>query len=58
LPKPFAQAAIAAHPVLNIVINNAGVTLMGIFDEPLRRASCRMRTGRSKIRSPSYLPTS
>ena len=29
----FAQAAIAAHPVLNIVINNAGVVLMGTFDE-------------------------
>ncbi len=31
--KAFAQAAIAAHPVLNIVINNAGVALMGMFDE-------------------------
>ena len=29
----FAQAAIAAHPVLNIVINNAGVALMGSFDQ-------------------------
>jgi short-subunit dehydrogenase len=29
----FAQAAIAAHPSLNIVINNAGVALMGMFDE-------------------------
>ena len=31
--KAFAQAAIAAHPVLNIVVNNAGVALMGTFDE-------------------------
>ncbi|MES2193696.1 MAG: SDR family oxidoreductase [Pseudomonadota bacterium] len=31
--KVFAQAAIAAHPSLNIVINNAGVALMGMFDE-------------------------
>jgi short-subunit dehydrogenase len=29
----FAQAAVAAHPGLNIVINNAGVALMGRFDE-------------------------
>jgi short-subunit dehydrogenase len=29
----FARAAIAAHPGLNIVINNAGVALMGQFDE-------------------------
>jgi short-subunit dehydrogenase len=29
----FAQAAIAAHPSLNIVINNAGVALMGLFSE-------------------------
>jgi short-subunit dehydrogenase len=29
----FAQAAIAAHPHLNIVINNAGVALMGNFTE-------------------------
>ena len=29
----FAQAAVAAHPGLNIVINNAGVALMGSFDE-------------------------
>jgi short-subunit dehydrogenase len=29
----FAQAAIAAHPGLNIVINNAGVALMGLFNE-------------------------
>jgi short-subunit dehydrogenase len=29
----FAQAAIAAHPRLNILINNAGVTLMGQFYE-------------------------
>jgi short-subunit dehydrogenase len=29
----FAQAAIAAHPALNILINNAGVALLGRFDE-------------------------
>jgi short-subunit dehydrogenase len=29
----FAQAATAAHPALNIVINNAGVALMGMFNE-------------------------
>src|SRR4051812_45430373 len=29
----FAQAAIAAHPSLNILINNAGVALMGQFGE-------------------------
>jgi short-subunit dehydrogenase len=29
----FAQAAIAAHPGLNIVVNNAGVALMGSFGE-------------------------
>jgi short-subunit dehydrogenase len=29
----FAQAAIAAHPALNILINNAGVALMGAFSE-------------------------
>jgi short-subunit dehydrogenase len=29
----FAQAAIAAHPSLNIIINNAGVALMGQFGE-------------------------
>jgi short-subunit dehydrogenase len=29
----FAQAAVAAHPGLNIVVNNAGVALMGTFDE-------------------------
>jgi short-subunit dehydrogenase len=29
----FAQAAIAAHPSLNIVINNAGVALFGQFTE-------------------------
>ena len=29
----FAQAAIAAHPSLNIVINNAGVALLGQFSE-------------------------
>jgi short-subunit dehydrogenase len=29
----FAQAAITDHPGLNIVINNAGVALMGQFDE-------------------------
>jgi short-subunit dehydrogenase len=31
--EAFAQAAVAAHPGLNIVINNAGVALMGMFDE-------------------------
>ena len=29
----FAQAAVAAHPGLNIVINNAGLALMGLFNE-------------------------
>jgi short-subunit dehydrogenase len=29
----FAQAAVAAHPGLNIVINNAGVALLGQFTE-------------------------
>jgi len=29
----FAAAAIAAHPGLNIVVNNAGVALLGSFDE-------------------------
>jgi short-subunit dehydrogenase len=29
----FAQAAVAAHPGLNILINNAGVALMGTFSE-------------------------
>jgi short-subunit dehydrogenase len=29
----FAQAAVAAHPGLNIVVNNAGVALMGSFGE-------------------------
>lgn len=31
--QEFANAAISAHPALNIVINNAGVALMGSFDE-------------------------
>ena len=31
--QEFAEAAIAAHPSLNIVINNAGVALLGSFDE-------------------------
>ena len=31
--QEFAQAAIAAHPGLNIVINNAGVALLGSFNE-------------------------
>jgi short-subunit dehydrogenase len=31
--EAFAQAAIAAHPSLNILINNAGVALMGQFCE-------------------------
>ncbi len=29
----FAREAIAAHPALNIVVNNAGVALLGAFDE-------------------------
>ena len=29
----FAQAAIAAHPSLNILVNNAGVALLGQFHE-------------------------
>jgi len=29
----FAQAAIAAHPALNILVNNAGVALLGRFSE-------------------------
>jgi short-subunit dehydrogenase len=29
----FAQSSVAAHPGLNIVINNAGVALMGLFNE-------------------------
>jgi short-subunit dehydrogenase len=31
--EAFAQSAVAAHPGLNIVINNAGVALMGTFGE-------------------------
>lgn len=31
--QEFANAAIAAHPALNIVINNAGVALLGAFNE-------------------------
>ena len=31
--QEFASAAIAAHPSLNIVINNAGVALLGAFNE-------------------------
>ena len=31
--QDFAKAAIAAHPSLNIVINNAGVALLGAFNE-------------------------
>ncbi len=31
--EAFAQAAISAHPGLNIVVNNAGVALLGQFDE-------------------------
>jgi short-subunit dehydrogenase len=31
--EEFAQAATAAHPGLNIVVNNAGVALMGMFGE-------------------------
>jgi short-subunit dehydrogenase len=31
--EDFAQAATSAHPDLNIVVNNAGVALLGQFDE-------------------------
>ena len=31
--QDFATAAAAAHPGLNILVNNAGVALMGTFDE-------------------------
>ncbi len=31
--QAFAQAATAAHPGLNIVINNAGVAMLGLFNE-------------------------
>jgi len=31
--EAFAQAAISAHPGLNIVVNNAGVALLGQFNE-------------------------
>ena len=31
--QDFAQAAIAAHPSLNILVNNAGVALLGAFGE-------------------------
>jgi short-subunit dehydrogenase len=31
--EAFAQSSVAAHPGLNIVINNAGVALMGTFGE-------------------------
>src|SRR5690349_10843278 len=31
--EAFAQAAVAAHPALNILINNAGVALLGQFGE-------------------------
>src|SRR5215208_6385927 len=31
--EEFAQAAVAAHPGLNILINNAGVALLGSFNE-------------------------
>jgi short-subunit dehydrogenase len=31
--EDFAQAAISAHPGLNIVVNNAGVVLLGQFNE-------------------------
>jgi NAD(P)-dependent dehydrogenase (short-subunit alcohol dehydrogenase family) len=31
--QDFAQAAVAAHPGLNIVVNNAGVALLGQFTE-------------------------
>src|SRR5438034_6857989 len=31
--EAFAQAALSAHPALNILINNAGVALFGNFTE-------------------------
>src|SRR5260221_14788952 len=31
--EDFAEAAVAAHPGLNILVNNAGVALLGQFDE-------------------------
>jgi short-subunit dehydrogenase len=31
--EAFAQAAVAGHPGLNILVNNAGVTLLGQFNE-------------------------
>ena len=31
--EAFAQAAISAHPELNMVVNNAGVALLGTFGE-------------------------
>jgi short-subunit dehydrogenase len=31
--EAFAKAAVSAHPGLNIVVNNAGVALLGRFDE-------------------------
>src|SRR6201995_1224974 len=31
--KAFAREAIAAHPSLNILVNNAGVALLGTFAE-------------------------
>src|ERR1700756_4958766 len=31
--ESFVQAAVGAHPALNIVVNNAGVALMGTFTE-------------------------
>src|SRR5215813_6641393 len=31
--QDFASTAIAAHPSLNIVVNNAGVALLGSFNE-------------------------
>ena len=31
--EAFAQSAVAAHPGLNIVVNNAGVALLGQFGE-------------------------
>jgi len=33
LIEAFAKAAVSAHPGLNIVVNNAGVALLGRFDE-------------------------
>ena len=31
--RQFAREAISAHPALNILVNNAGVALLGQFEE-------------------------